>query len=48
MRDFCTDYAEALFSLAQEEDSQQIYFEQLQTIAHVIDDNEDFVKFLGY
>ena len=46
MRDFCTDYVQALFSLAEEENAEQTYLSQLQTIKTAIDENEDFIKFL--
>ena len=46
MRDFCTDYAQALFSLAEEEKAEQTYLSQLQTIKTALDENGDFVKFL--
>lgn len=46
MRDFCTDYAQALFSLAEDEKALDTYLNQLQTIKSVLDENEDFVKFL--
>lgn len=46
MRDFCTDYAQALFSLAEEEKAEKTYLNQLQTIKSALDENSDFVKFL--
>ncbi len=46
MRDFCTDYAAALFSLAEEEKAEKLYLEQLQTINSVLEENADLVRFL--
>ncbi len=46
MRDFCTDYAQALFSLAEDEKAERVYIEQLQTIGTTLDENRDFIKFL--
>lgn len=46
MRDFCTDYATALFSVAQDENAEKEYLEQLNLIRCVIKENPDLIKLL--
>ncbi len=46
MRDFCTDYANALFCVAEEENAEKTYLDQLSVIRSVIKENDDFIKLL--